>query len=102
MEVLWQKKKQWEYENQRVLIRLAQAIADVSVQSVKAAGLFTSFLLYLVYIVIRGMLAVSAILFYGPKLVRHVGPNERPQQIEEIQAQQLELQLRSNTRGWRE
>ena len=68
------RKKIWEYQNERTLLRLVETSADVSVESVKKAGLLTSFLLYLVYKTLEGMLAIVATMFVGPRLIRHTGP----------------------------
>lgn len=97
MEVLLQKKREWEFQNHLVLKRLIQSTAELSVESVKAAGLLTSFLLYLIYIVIRGMLVIATMLFCGPRLVRKVSPHHRPQEPHEFNPEYSELQCRSRS-----
>lgn len=87
---LLQKKYEWEQQNQQVLVRLVQTSSDVSVESVKAAGLVTSFLLYLIYKGIRGMLAVGSLLFRGPQLVREVAPQHKPLEFHEFNKTELE------------
>jgi hypothetical protein len=100
MFALTQRKKEWEYQNQKILLRLVQTSSDVSVESVKTAGLVTSFLLYLIYKMIRGMLALGAFLLLGPQPVRKVAPGQRPLEYHEFNQQHLENQLRSAPR-WR-
>jgi hypothetical protein len=100
MFALVQKKKEWEYQNQKVLLRLVRTSSNVSVESVKAAGVVTSFLMYLIYIAIRGMLALSAYLFLRPNMVRRVAPGQTPQEIHEFNKHYLESQLKS-PRPWR-
>lgn len=92
MQSLLQKTKEWEYENQKVFLRLIQTSSDVSVESVKAAGLLTSFLVFVIYKMIRSMLALGAVFIYSPQLVQRVAPGERPLESHEFQQQQLELQ----------
>lgn len=92
MQSLLQKKKEWEFENQKVLLRLVQTSSDVSVESVKAAGLVTSFLLFLIYKMIRGMLALGSLFLYSPTLVQKVGPGYEPLEQHEFLQQPLEFQ----------
>jgi hypothetical protein len=99
MFALQQKKKEWEYHNQRVLVRLVQTSTDVSVESVKAAGLVTSFLIYLIYKMIRGMLALGALMISGSQIIRHVAPGQPPQEYHEFNQPRLE-QTR-NAQRWR-
>jgi hypothetical protein len=95
MEALLQKKKMWEFQNQQALMKLAEVLSDLSIESVKAAVRSTSFLLYLIYAgfsivlmgFIRGMLA--------PKMVRRMGPHTRSEEVYEIHRHNLELQYRS-------
>jgi len=100
MFALQQKRKEWEHQNQKVLVRLVQTSTNVSVESVKAAGLLTSFLIYLIYKMISGMLALCAFLFYGPQLVRNVAPGKRPLEYHEFNQHSLESQIKSAQR-WR-
>ena len=93
MNALLQKKREWEYQNQQVLLRLVQTSSDVSVESVKKAGLLTSFLLYVIYALIRGMLATGAALFQEPQLVRQIAPQSRPLESHEFNREQLAAQL---------
>jgi hypothetical protein len=99
MNALLQKKREWEYQNREVLVRLVRTSSDVSVESVKKAGLLTSFLLYLVYQMIKGMLvvggAVTGALLRGPQLVRQVAPEYRPEECYEFNQTQLEESLKS-------
>lgn len=87
---LLRRKCEWEYQNQLVLARLVQTSSDVSVESVKAAGLVTSFLLFLIYKMIRGMLAIGGLIFCGPRLVRQVAPEQRPLEYHEFNKTELE------------
>lgn len=100
MFALLQKKKEWEFQNQKLLLKLVQTSSDVTVESVKTAGLVTSFLIYLIYKLIRGMLALGALIFYGPQLVRKVAPGHKPLEYHEFNQQHLENQARSLPR-WR-
>ena len=88
---LLRRKYEWEQQNQQVLVRLVQTSSDVSVESVKAAGLVTSFLLFLIYKMIKGMLAVGSLLFRGPQLVRQVAPQQRPLEYHEFNKTELEV-----------
>lgn len=92
MQSLLQKTKEWEFENQQVLLKLVRSSSDVSVESVKVAGRITSFLLFVIYKMIRGMLAVGAVFLYSPQLVRRVAPSERPLEFYEFQQSPLESQ----------
>lgn len=100
MNAILRKKQQWESQNQEVLLKLVQTSGTVSVESVKRAGQLTSFLLYLAYKVIEGVLALSAALLREPVLVRRVGPGERPLEFHEFNHSVLESQLES-LRPWR-
>jgi hypothetical protein len=93
MEALLRKKKEWEFQNQKVLLKLVQTSSDVSVESVKKAGLVTSFLLFLIYKMIRGMFALGAFLFYAPKMVRYEAPGYQPLESHEFNKHQLEARL---------
>lgn len=94
MNALLRKKKQWEIQNERYLLRLVETSADVSVESVKKAGLATSFLAYLVYKLIKGMLAIASALFRGPQLVRYTTP-ERGYETVEVSLQHLEARIKN-------
>lgn len=100
MFALQQRKKEWEHHNRRVLVRLVQTSTDVSVESVKAAGLLTSFLLYLIYKIIRGMLALGAFMICGSQIVRKTGPGQRPLEYHEFSEHQIGSQIRTSQR-WR-
>lgn len=99
MQAFLHKKKAWEYRNQRVLLRLIRTSNDVSVESVKAAGVVTSFLLFLVYKTVQGMLVVTEALLTPPALVRWRSPQEPPETYHEFHQEHLELQMRSGV--WR-
>lgn len=96
MQSLLQKKQEWEFENQKVLLKLVQTSSEVSVESVKAAGLVTSFLVFLIYKMIRGMLALGTLFLYSQTLVQRVSPELKPLEQHEFQQQQLELQTGYN------
>ena len=100
MFALRQRKKEWEHHNQQVLVRLVQTSADVSVESVKVAGLLTSFLIFLIYKMIRGMLAFATFIFCGSSLIQKVAPGQRPLESHEFNQQPLELQIRTS-QPWR-
>jgi hypothetical protein len=74
MNAILRRKKIWEYQNERYLLRLVETSADVSVESVKKAGLITCFLLYIAYKILEGVLAIAATMFKGPRLIRYTGP----------------------------
>ncbi|RYZ81487.1 MAG: hypothetical protein EOP06_23385 [Proteobacteria bacterium] len=61
MFALKQRKKQWEHQNEKVLLQIVQTSSDVSLESVKMLGLLTSFMLFLVYKIVRAALAVCAL-----------------------------------------
>ncbi|KYG68777.1 hypothetical protein [Bdellovibrio bacteriovorus] len=82
MNALLRKKKEWEFENERYLLKLVSTSADVTVESVKRAGLITSFLAYLVYKSLGVMLAIAAAIFRGPQLVRLVSPQHAFEPVE--------------------
>ncbi|MDG0815122.1 hypothetical protein [Bdellovibrio svalbardensis] len=94
MNALLRKKRIWEYQNERTLLRLVETSADVSVESVKKAGQITSFLLYLVYKTLGVMLAIARWMFQRPKLQRFITP-ERAAESVEPGLQQLETNLRN-------
>ena len=71
---LMRKKKIWEYHNERVLLRLVETSADVTVESVKKAGQITSFLLYVMYKILEGVLVLMRMMFVGPRLIKHNSP----------------------------
>jgi len=100
MNALVQKKKEWEFQNQKVLVKLVQTSSDLSVESVKKAGLVTSFLLFLIYKVISGMLALGAFLIYSPQMVRKVSPGAKPLETHEFNRPHLKMQARS-IQPWR-
>jgi hypothetical protein len=93
MEALLRKKREWEFQNQQVLLKLVQTSSDVSVESVKTAGLVTSFLAYLIYVMIRGMLAFGGFILNGPVLVRKVAPGVQPQEFHEFNPHHHEAKL---------
>lgn len=93
MNALSRRKQQWESQNQEILVRLVHSSSDVSVKSVKHVGRVSSFLLYLVYKVIEGALALAAALLRGPALVRVIGPGQRPLEYHEFNRSALESQL---------
>lgn len=80
MNALMRKKQEWEYQNERYLLKLVEASEDVSVESVKRAGLLTSFLVYVMYKICGGVLLVAYAIFKGPKLVRYVSA-EKPYEV---------------------
>lgn len=82
MNALMRKKKIWEYQNERYLLKLVETSADVSVESVKKAGLITSFLVYLLYKALGGVLALTFATFIGPKLIRTTAPGELYEEVE--------------------
>jgi hypothetical protein len=75
MQSLLRIKKNWEFQNELYLMKLVETSADVSIESVKKAGLVTSFLLYVVYKILGVVLAVLAVMFKGPRLIRFVAPD---------------------------
>jgi hypothetical protein len=93
MEALIRKKKEWEFQNQQVLLKLVQTSSDVSVESVKKAGLVTSFLFFLIYKTIRGMLALGALMIYAPRMVRNEAPGHQPLESHQFNHHHLESQL---------
>jgi hypothetical protein len=95
MNAITRKKQQWESQNHEVLLKLVQSSSAVSVESVKRAGQLTSFLLYLIFKAIEGVLALTRALLYRPKLVRQTGPGERPLEFHEFNHSALESQLES-------
>lgn len=99
MEALLRKKREWEFQNHQVLLKLVQTSSDVSVESVKKAGLVTSFLAYLIYVMIRGMLALGSFILNGPVLVRKVAPGLQPQEFHEFNPHYNEAKLAN--RLWR-
>jgi hypothetical protein len=100
MFALMQKKKEWEFQNHQVFLKLVRTSSDVSVESVKKAGLLTSFLVYLIYKTIRGMLALGAMMFVGPQLVRKVAPGTKPLKHHEFHQPRLEPTART-AQPWR-
>lgn len=95
MNALLRRKKEWEFQNEQYFLRLVETSADVSVESVKRAGLLISFLMYLVYKISRGVLAIANAIFRRPYLVRHTSP-EKPCEIVEASAHQLEFQIKNS------
>ena len=93
MNALLRKKKEWEFHNERFLLKLVETSADVSVESVKKAGLLTSFLVYLVYKFLGGMLAIAFAIFIGPRLVRQTEPEQLHENVE-VTSYQLESQIK--------
>ena len=91
--LLMRKKKEWEFQNERYLLRLVETSADVSIESVKKAGLLTSFLMYILYKLLGVVLALLALMFKGPRLVR----NHSPEFFETLERtpEQLEIQVRN-------
>jgi hypothetical protein len=94
MNTLLRKKKIWEYQNEKYLLKLVETSADVSVESVKKAGLLTSFLVYLVYRFLGGMLAIAFAMFIGPKLIRITAPGELAEEVETPE-HRLEFQIKN-------
>lgn len=94
MNALTRKKKEWEFQNERYFLKLVETSADVTVESVKKAGLITSFLLYLAYKGTRIMLALAYATFHGPRLVRNSTPEGTPEVLE-ANLQQLESKLQN-------
>ncbi|MGZ3769566.1 MAG: hypothetical protein ACXVCP_12505 [Bdellovibrio sp.] len=92
MSALLRKKKEWEFQNEQYLLRLVETSTDVSIESVKRAGLIASFLMYLVYKFIRTMLALANALLRQPQLVCRTSP-EKPGKAVEIPKHQMEYQL---------
>jgi hypothetical protein len=99
MNALLRKKRKWEYRNERYLLKLVETSADVSVESVKKAGRLTSFLLYLVYRILGGVLAIAFATFIGPKLIRATAPGELPEEVTTPEYQ-LEAQIKKPL-AWR-
>lgn len=99
MQAFLHKKKVWEYHNQRMFFRLVRCSNNATVEIVKAAGLATSFLLYLVYKIVQGMLVVLGSLIAEPPLVRRISPQKPPESYHEFQQHSLELKIKSG--GWR-
>jgi len=95
MEALIRKKREWEFQNQEVLLKLIQSSSNVSVESVKKAGLVASFLAYLIFALVRGMLALGAFILHGPELVRKVAPGAQPQEFHEFNPHYSEAKLAS-------
>ncbi|UOF00599.1 hypothetical protein [Bdellovibrio reynosensis] len=94
MNALLRKKKEWEFQNERYLLKLVETSADMSIESVKKAGLLTSFLVYLVYKILGGMLAIASAMFRGPLLVRYSAPEKMYEQVE-LSTYQLESRIRN-------
>lgn len=92
MNALLRKKKEWEIQNEKYFLKLVETSADVSVESVKKAGLLTSFLLYLAYKILGGVLAIAFAMMIGPKLTRRTAP-EKPNEELENPFYQLESQI---------
>ncbi|MEK2647080.1 hypothetical protein [Bdellovibrio sp. BCCA] len=99
MNALLRKKKEWEFQNERYLLKLVETSADMSVESVKRAGLVTSFLAYLVYKFLGGMLAIASAIFRGPQLVRYTCP-QRVFETVDVSTHRLESQIK-NPYSWR-
>ena len=91
---LLRKKKEWEFHNERYLLRLVETSADVSIESVRKAGQLTSFLVYLVYKILGGMLAIAFAMFVGPRLVRQIAPEQLHENVE-VNSYQLESQIKN-------
>lgn len=96
---LLRQKQKWESQNERYLLRLVETSADVSIESVKKAGLLTSFLAYLVYKLVRVMLAMASAVFYGPQLVRYTSP-EKVYETVDVSNFHIESQIK-NPHIWR-
>lgn len=94
MNALLRKKKEWEFQNERYFLKLVSTSADVSIESVKRAGLLTSFLAYLVYKILGGMLAIASAILRGPQLVRYTSP-EKVYETVETSHLQLESQIKN-------
>lgn len=94
MNALLRKKRNWEYRNERTLLRLVATSADVSVDSVKKAGQITSFLLYIAYKAVGAMLAVARCTLKGPRLYRYHTP-ERAAEPVEAELQRLEARAKN-------
>lgn len=92
MNALLRRKREWEFQNERYFLKLVETSADVSVESVKRAGLLASFLVYLVYKISRGMLALANAILRRPELVRYTAP-EKLYEIAEPSNHQLEYKL---------
>jgi len=99
MEALLRKKREWEFQSHKVLLKLVRTSSDMSVESVKKAGLVTSFLAYLIYTLVRGMLAFVGFMLNGPTLVRKVAPGFKPQEFHEFNPHHHEAKLAN--RLWR-
>ncbi|MBK9323466.1 MAG: hypothetical protein IPM97_11095 [Bdellovibrionaceae bacterium] len=94
MNVLKHKKKEWEYQNEQVLLKLVEASTDVSIESVKKAGLITSFLAYILYKLLGVMLAFASALLRGPQLIRYTSPEKIFESVD-ISADHAEVQMQS-------
>ena len=94
MNALLRRKKEWEFHNEQFLLMLVATSTDVSVESVRKAGLLTSFLMYLVYKLIGGMLAIAFAIFEGPRLVRLTAPEQLHENVE-VNSYQLESKIKS-------
>lgn len=94
MNALLRKKRIWEYQNERTLLRLVETSADVSVESVKKASQITSFLLYLVYKTLGVMLAIARWMLERPRLQRFTTPERTAESVEQS-LQYLESNLRT-------
>ena len=99
MNALMRKKRKWEYQNERYFLKLVETSADVSVESVKKAGLITSFLVYLLYKALGGVLALAFATFIGPKLIRTIAPEVLAEEVETPE-HQLQSQIK-NPYLWR-
>ena len=82
MNALLRKKREWEYHNEQTLLRLVKTSADVSVVSVKKAGLITSFLLYIAYKAIEIMLVVVRWMLERPRLKRYTTPEKYAEYVD--------------------
>lgn len=94
MNTLMRKKRIWEHHNERTLWRLVETSTDVSTESVKKAGQITSFLLYIVYKTLEGMLAIARWMLQRPELRRFIAP-ERATEPVEPNLQNLEARLQN-------
>ncbi len=95
MSALLRKKKEWEYKNEQFLMEIVATTTDISIESVKKAGQLTSFLAYLIYKLLGGLLAIAFMMFVGPKLIRNLSPEDVPEEVSRSE-HELEAKIKSS------
>ena len=95
MNAISRKKKEWEYRNELFLNEMVATTATISIQSVKKAGQLTSFLAYVMYRMLGGVLAIAFMMFVGPKLIRETSPEDAAEEVS-LTLQQLESRIKNS------